>query len=108
MPRRSDGPRSPPLSRRVARLPSRTSRCGRIRTVPEPSLKDYLAKAPTGAESVRESVDAMRHLTPDERLKALDRWMTEILAILGDREPAAEPGLPFWRHWKDPSLGRPA
>jgi hypothetical protein len=74
----------------------------------EPPVEDYLAKAPTGADSVRHALDALRHLTADERLKALDEWMTEILAVLGDRKPAAEPGLPFWRHWKDPSLGRPA
>ena len=74
----------------------------------EPSLKEYLAKVPGDADAVRAAIDALRHLTPDERLRALDLWMEEILAVLGDRKPAAEPGLPFWRHWEDPSLGRPA
>lgn len=74
----------------------------------DPSLKEYLAKAPGEADAIRAAVDALRHLTPDERLQALDRWMEEILAVLGGRAPAEEPGLPFWRHWKDPSLGRPA
>jgi len=50
----------------------------------------------------------MRGLTADERLQALDTWMSEILAVLGGGLPAAEPGPPFWRHWKDPILGRPA
>jgi hypothetical protein len=74
----------------------------------EPSLEDYLAKAPGDVDDARDAVAALRHLTADERLQALDRWMEEILAVLGDRKPAPEPGLPFWRHWKDPSLGRPA
>jgi hypothetical protein len=74
----------------------------------ELSLDEYLAKAPRGADAVRHATDALHQLTPDERLLALDRWMEEILAVMGDRMPAPEPGYPFWRHWKDPSLGRPA
>jgi hypothetical protein len=74
----------------------------------EPSLKDYLANVPSDVDGARDAIAALRHLTADERLQALDRWMAEVLAVLGDRRPAAEPGLPFWRHWKDPSLGRPA
>ena len=74
----------------------------------EPSLEDYLSKVPGDVDWAMGTVAALRHLTADERLQALDRWMAEILAVLGDRKPAPEPGLPFWRHWKDPSLGRPA
>ena len=79
-----------------------------MHSMAEPSLREYLAKAPGDVEAARDAVAGLRHLTPDERLKALDLWMAEVLAVLGDRKPAAEPGLPFWRHWKDPSLGRPA
>jgi len=32
--------------------------------------------------------NALRHLTRDERLRALDPWMEEILAALGSRKPA--------------------
>lgn len=74
----------------------------------KPSLEEYLARVPSDVEGIRDSVDALRGLTVDERLRALDRWVEEILAIQGNRRPSPEPGHPFWRHWRDPSLGRPS
>jgi hypothetical protein len=75
----------------------------------EPSLEAYLAAARGDERSeVARRIEGLRNLTADERLKALDAWMQEMLAVLGGRRPAPEPGHPFWRHWKDPTLGRPA
>jgi hypothetical protein len=68
----------------------------------------YEALAPTDAEWARRAVEPYSAMSPAERLRALaalNGWMD---ALLAGRTPEAEDGeRPFWRHWKDPSLGRP-
>ena len=73
------------------------------------SFEEYLAKVPTDRESAERAVAPYRDMTPAERFEALAKLLEEVAAILGDREPAGdgEP-FPFWRHWMDPSLGRPS
>ena len=47
-------------------------------------------------------------MSATERLAELARLNALMDALLGDREPRVEDGeAPFWRHWMDPSLGRP-
>ena len=74
----------------------------------DPAVAAYIALAPSDAEWARKAVAPYANMTPEERLRAqsvLNGWMD---ALLGGRLPETEDGeLPFWMHWKDPSLARP-
>ncbi|MFY9344528.1 MAG: hypothetical protein WAT39_18695 [Planctomycetota bacterium] len=70
-------------------------------------VQEYLARVPTDREWAMREAQRSRDLSVDERfdlLASLLRLMDELLA---GRQPAPEPGHPFWRHWRDPELGRP-
>ncbi len=72
------------------------------------SFREYLTMVPTDWESARKAVAPYRDMTPAECFVELGALLAELETILGDRNPAGdgEPH-PFWRHWMDPSLGRP-
>ena len=71
-------------------------------------LARYLRAAPTDEETARRSVEPYRALDTAARLEALTALLRGMDSILGGRRPARSPDdEEFWRHWKDPSLGRP-
>ena len=62
---------------------------------------------PTDAESAEHAVAPFRRLSPTARFEAFAALMREMEALLGDSEPVTHPDdRVFWRHWKDPSVGR--
>jgi hypothetical protein len=68
----------------------------------------YISLAPDDAEWARRAVAPYVDMTPEERLEALSALNGWIDAILGGRMPETKDGeLPFFMHWRDPSLGRP-
>jgi hypothetical protein len=74
----------------------------------EPTLADYLRRAPTDEESARRAVAPYRGLDSVARLEALASLLGAMDALLRGRRPVRSPDdRAFWRHWKDPSLGRP-
>jgi hypothetical protein len=68
---------------------------------------EYLAHAPSDAEWAKRESERYRHLTPDQRFDVLTSLLQLMDELLAGRKPMPEPGLPFWRHWSDPELGRP-
>jgi hypothetical protein len=76
--------------------------------LPEPSLEEYLSKVPSDEETARRAVEPYRHLTPAERWAAFAELLREMETLSAGRPGARSPDDEnFWRHWKDPSLGRP-
>ena len=74
----------------------------------DPRVAAYIAAAPSDDEWARRAVEPYAHMTPAERLRALSVLNGWVDAMLAGRLPETEDGeLPFWMHWKDPSLGRP-
>jgi hypothetical protein len=71
-------------------------------------LQTYLSSVPTTEESARRAVLPYAHLTAQQRFDALRDLLREIELLRGSRPLLRDPrDEDFWRHWKDPSLGRP-
>ena len=71
------------------------------------SMREYLARTPTDAESARAAVEPYRNMTPSQRWEAMEELLKALEGFLGERElvrPEEDP--PFWMRWKDPSVGR--
>jgi hypothetical protein len=74
----------------------------------DPTLTRYLDARPTDEETAREAVRGTRDLSPPERIAALESLLRAMDVLLAGRLPVRPPAdSSFWRHWKDPSLGRP-
>lgn len=64
---------------------------------------------PTDEETARRSVAPYLDLTPAERLDVFASLLHDMDVLLNGRMPVEAPeDPPFWRRWKDPSLGRPS
>jgi len=71
-------------------------------------LERYLAATPTDVETARRAVEHTRRLSVAERMEALRALLRDMDVLLAGRTPKRSPDDEnFWRHWKDPSLGRP-
>ena len=72
------------------------------------AVEAYEALAPDDASRARRAVEPYAGMSPADRLRALaalNGWMDSLLA---GRAPETVDGeRPYWKHWKDPSLGRP-
>ena len=76
--------------------------------VDHPTLDQYLAARPTDEETAERAVRSYRALDAVARLEALVVLLRGMDLLLGGRQPATSPDdAAFWRHWSDPSLGRP-
>jgi hypothetical protein len=71
------------------------------------TIQEYLARVPDDREWGEAEARRYRHLTADERLAVLADLLRLTDELLAGRQPVADPGLPFWRHWSDPHVGRP-
>ena len=72
------------------------------------TIDEYLERVPDDRITAREAIAPYHDMTPAERLAELAKLCAWMDTLLADREPRSEDGEePFWRHWKDPSLGRP-
>ena len=72
------------------------------------STARYLDAAPTDEETARRDVLPYRNLDTTARLEAMAALLRSMDTLLGGREPLRAPeDEEFWRHWRDPSLGRP-
>ncbi len=68
----------------------------------------FLRTVPTDEESVRRAVAPWRGMSAAQRLDALAALLGGMDALLAGRRPLRSPDdEAFWRHWKDPDLGRP-
>jgi hypothetical protein len=75
---------------------------------PDVTLDRYLRAAPSDEETARRAVEPYRHLGPAARLAALESLLGDMDVLLAGRTPVRAPDdEAFWRHWMDPSLGRP-
>jgi hypothetical protein len=75
---------------------------------PEGPLARYLRAVPTDEEAAREAVRRFASLDADARVEALVALLRGMDALLAGRPPLRSPDdEAFWRHWLDPSLGRP-
>ncbi|MEN8148247.1 MAG: hypothetical protein ABFS86_00405 [Planctomycetota bacterium] len=67
-----------------------------------------LATRPTDEETARAAVAPYRSLDAAARLEALASLLRDMDTLLDGRMPVRSPDDEnFWRHWMDPSLGRP-
>ncbi|MHC4971626.1 MAG: hypothetical protein ACYTG3_04790 [Planctomycetota bacterium] len=72
------------------------------------SVAEYLAAVPTDEQTARRAVAPYLRLTPAERWAAFAALQAEMDVLLNGRAPWRDDRFePLWRHWKDPSLGRP-
>jgi len=73
-----------------------------------PTLEQYLDARPTDEETAHKAVRPYRALDAAARLDALVVLLRGMDLLLGGRRPVISPDdAAFWRHWSDPSLGRP-
>jgi hypothetical protein len=73
-----------------------------------PTIEEYLRAAPSDEETARRAGEGYRELDTRARLAALADLLRDMDVILDGRMPAPSPDdETFWRHWMDPSLGRP-
>ena len=70
-------------------------------------VHEYLARVPSDQEWARREAARYRGLSTDERFGALESLLRLMQDLLGARAPGRDGALPFWRHWSDPTLGRP-
>ena len=74
----------------------------------KPTVAEYLRATPTDEETARRAVERYRTLDTRARLEAFSDLLRGMDVLLDGREPARSPDdAAFWRHWQDPSLGRP-
>ena len=74
-----------------------------------PTVAEYLSRIPDEWESAARSVAPYAAMTPAERLQELATFNGWVDVLLAGRLPEEADGeQPFWRHWMDPGLGRPA
>lgn len=72
------------------------------------TLEQYLQVVPTDEASAQAAVRPYRALDPKARLEALTALLREMDALLAGRRPRVAPEhTDFWRHWTDPTRGRP-
>ena len=80
-------------------------------SAPDPpmlTVEEWLARRPSHAASVREEVEPFRRMTPAERLRWFVRLQKSMDAFVRLHPPARDPAEDdFWKHWRDPSHGRP-
>lgn len=74
----------------------------------DPTLRRYLDSRPSDEEAARARVAAYRGLDVAARLEALTALLWDMDVLLRGRRPLRAPDdTAFWKHWKDPSVGRP-
>jgi len=72
------------------------------------TLEQYLRAAPTDVETAHAAVAPYRDMTVAERFEAFDSLQRAMDALLDGRMPMRAPDdEDFWKHWVDPSRGRP-
>ena len=72
------------------------------------SIARYLEAAPSDEETARRSVELYLRLDTTARLQALADLLRGMDEFLAGRLPRRSPDDEnFWRHWQDPTLGRP-
>ncbi|MCU0725904.1 MAG: hypothetical protein MUE73_08970 [Planctomycetes bacterium] len=75
--------------------------------IPERSVAEWMALAPSDAEQASRAVAPYADMTPAERLRALAALNGWLDAILGSRLPSRADGeAPFWMFWKGLARGR--
>ena len=74
---------------------------------PAITVSEYLARAPTDQQWATREASRHRDRSTDERFDALEGLLRQMQELLGARTPGHDGSLPFWRHWSDPTFGRP-
>ncbi|MFV1959501.1 MAG: hypothetical protein ACC662_08835 [Planctomycetota bacterium] len=71
-------------------------------------IKRVLAARPSDEETARAAVRPYRHLDAPARFEALAVLLRGMDVLLRGRRPVRAPDdVAFWKHWKDPTFGRP-
>jgi hypothetical protein len=71
-------------------------------------VEEYLSRTPSDEETARRAVEPYRDMSVTERFAALAELLREMDALLAGRMPLRTPDdEDFWRHWVDPTRGRP-
>jgi hypothetical protein len=72
------------------------------------TTRRYLAATPTDVETAHAAVAPYRDLDVEARLEAWTALQRSMDALLDGRTPVRSPDdIDFWKHWVDPSRGRP-
>ena len=74
----------------------------------KPDTVAWIECAPTDEEVAREAAERYRGLDSLARMRAFADLLHSMDILLKGRRPVRTPDdEAFWRHWKDPALGRP-